>query len=262
MTVPADLRNGLLEAYEKTGAHAAEILYIYTDFRHFGTFAAQCANREEFCRAFVDPFLDAGKTIVMTTFSYTSEGRFDVDKTGTNLGVMNKWILRQAGMRRSEHPIFSYAALGPQAGLVENVGKSAFGASSVFERLRGKKTAFLHVGRPVHMGNTALHYIEHMGGATYRMHKAFKTEVFREGQFIGTDYTAFLRRRDVPGESFAFDFTKAARKLHESGLIRQVGSDHDLSNISFYWYDQTLDAMHSMFNEDQRIFIQSDFIGY
>jgi len=260
--LPAEFERMLSQAYQSVGAFDADILYIYTDFRHFGTYAAGYENRNEFCKAFVDQFLARGQTIVLTTFTYSVEGRFDVLNSRTKLGAMNKWILEQPGFRRSEHPLFSYAALGPEAGLVEGIGKSAFGYGSVFDRLKGRRTAFLHIGRPISIGNTALHYVEHICGATYRTHKAFRTEVFRGENYIGTDYTAFLRRRDVPGESFEFDFSKASVILNNKKVINQVGSEHDLSNISFYWLDQVIDCLQDMFYENQRIFIKSNFIGY
>ncbi|TFG61599.1 MAG: hypothetical protein E4H32_07130 [Nitrospirales bacterium] len=223
---------------------------------------ADLESLDEFCQAFTKPLLERGKTVLVTTFTYTTNGRFDVEETKTNLGVLNKWILNQTGHQRSEHPLFSYAALGPQADIVIHVGKSAFGSDSIFERLYNRKAAFLHVGRPVSMGNTALHHVEHMCGATYRVHKGFKTEVFRGSNYVGTDYTAFLRRRDVPGENFAFNFTKACDKIYEKGLIREIGSSKDLNNISMYSYDQTLDFLKDLFYQDQRIFIQSDFMEY
>lgn len=260
--VTTDFKAMLVEAYHAVGAFEPEIIYIYTDFRSFGTHAVGYASREDFCNIFVAPLIAAGKTVVIATFTYTTEGRFDVLSTPTRLGAINKWILGCDGMRRSEHPLFSYAALGPQSGLVENVGKSAFGQGSVFDRLQGKKAAFLHVGRPVTMGNTALHYVEHMCGATYRQNKAFRTEVFRSNDYVGTNYSAFLRRRDVAGESFEFDFSKAARMLDQKKLIRRVGNDDDLSSIACYWYDQTLDFLFDLFYRDPGIFIKSDFVQY
>lgn len=257
-----DFERMLREAYHAVGAYDADILYVYTDFRNFGYNAVGYPSRSDFCMAVVSPLLCAEKTIVITTFTYTVEGVFNLAGTRTKLGAMNKWILDQPGHIRSEHPLFSYAALGPAANLLVGVGKSAFGYDSVFHRLRGKRAAFLHIGRPVSMGNTAIHHVEHLCGATYRTHKAFHTKVFKGEQYIGTDYTAFLRRRDVPGENFEFDFSKASAALFEKGLIRQVGYDQDLSNISFYWYDDTIDILADMFYRNQKIFIKSDFICY
>lgn len=252
----------LRDAYARVGAYDADILYIYSDFRTLGRHAAEFADKNEFCDAILAPFTERGKTIVVATFTYTTSGRFDVAATPTRLGVLNKWILGRAGVSRSEHPLFSYAAIGPQAGLVEGIGKSAFGAGSVFTRLAGRNAAFLYIGRPVWMGNTSLHHIEQICGATYRIHKAFNTEVYRGDAFVGTGYSAFLRRLDVEGQTFAFTFREAAARLFESGLVRQVGSDDDLTNISLHRYDETIDRLTELFYQDPTIFIESDFVQY
>ena len=252
----------LQDAYERVGAYDADILYIYSDFRTFGQHASEFPDKNAFCDAIVEPFISRGKTIVVSTFTYTTSGRFDVAATPTRLGVLNKWILGRSGVRRSEHPLFSYAALGPQASLVEGIGKSAFGAESVFTRLSGRKAAFLYIGRPVWMGNTSLHHVEQICGATYRVHKAFTTEVYRRDAFVGTGYSAFLRRLDVEGQTFAFTFREASSRLFESGLVRQVGSDEDLTNISLHPYDETIDALTDLFYRDPTIFIDSDFVQY
>lgn len=252
----------LKESFDSVGAYHADILYLYTDFRYLGNFATELSSKNKFCEKVLEPLLNYDKTIILPTFTYTSEGIFDVFGTGTKLGLMNKWILNQSDTIRSEHPIFSYAALGPAANIIENIGKSAFGYDSVFQRLLGKRAAFLHIGRPVSMGNTVLHHIEHFCGATYRLNKAFRTKVFKGNDYIGTDYTAFLRRRDIPGETFKFNFYKAASALEKKGLISQVGFDKNLSNISFYWYDDTIDFLYNLFNINQSLFIESDYISY
>jgi len=257
-----DLERNLADSYEQVGVFDADIVYIYSDFRTFGTHLEKFSTREAFCQAFVRPLLLRDKTILLTTFSYTTSGRFDTLTTPTHLGALNKWILKQQGVIRSEHPLFSYASLGPQAELIQDIGKSAFGRDSVFDRLSGQNTAFLYLGRPVGLGNTLLHHIEHLGGATYRIHKAFPTGVYRGEEYIGTNYTAFLRRRDVEGEIFEFEFVEAAKQLWDRGLIRQVGSDQEFTNISCLDYDQTADCLFDLFTKDPTIFIQSDFIQY
>lgn len=251
----------LEDAYEIIGILSADIVYLYTDFRAIGVHAAEFSNRNLFCDAIVRPLLDRGKTVLTTTFTYTTEGRFDVEKTPTRLGAINKWFLQEPGVSRSEHPMFSYAALGPQAkSLVENVGKSAFGHQSVFDRLYGRNASFLYVGRPVWMGNTIIHHIEQACGATYRINKAFKTEVYRNENYVGTDYSAFLRRRDVSGQNFYFRFDEAAARLFEAGLVRQVGDDKSLTNISAHGYDDTAALLKRMFYANPSIFIDQPFI--
>lgn len=258
----ADLDSMIAEAYGRLNVFEADVIYLYSDFRWLGTLASPNQTKDDFCSKFVAPLLAREKTAIVTAFTYTVEGKFDVIKTPTTLGALNKWIHKQPGSRRSEHPLFSYSALGPGAGFVEDIGKSAFGHDSVFHRLRGRRAAFLHVGRPVAMGNTALHHIEHICGATYRLHKAFPTQVWKNERYVGSDYTAFLRRRDIPGHDFAFDFSRAATEMHARGLVRQVGDDANLSNFSFYWYDETLDFLAELFYRDQSIFLNRPFVGY
>jgi len=252
----------LQDSFDAVGAFDVDILYVYSDLRALGALAATFPSRQAFCDELMAPLSSRGKTIIMTTFTYTSQGRFDVLTTPTKLGVLNKWILSQPGVHRSEHPLFSYAAIGPDSSIVIDIGKSAFGTDSVFARLENRRAAFLHIGRPVWMGNTALHYVEQAGGATYRVNKAFKTEVFRGDAYVGTNYSAFVRRMDVSGETFAFNFRKAAAKLFSRGIVRQKGSEEDLTNVSLLPYDDTLAELQKMFFDDPTIFISSNFIQY
>lgn len=259
--MPSPFSTMLVKAYEAVDVFDADIVYIYTDFRALGIYLQEFESRDAFCDAVIGPLLSRGKTVITTTFSYTSEGRFDTETTPTKLGVINKWLLKRSGVARSEHPMFSYAALGPQsASLVENIGKSAFGHDSVFDRLYRRNASFLYVGRPVSLGNTIIHHIEQMCGATYRINKAFKTQSFRGQHYVGTDYSAYLRRRDVPGHSFTFQFERAAQKMFEAGLVKEVGNSKELTNISAHGYDAAAALLKEFFYEDPSIFIGAPFI--
>ena len=252
----------LQKSYRSIGAFEPDFVYIYSDFRYFARYMEELGGREDFCRVIVEPFIKNGQTVIMTTFTYTRQGRFDVLAAPAKLGALNKWILKQPGVLRSEHPLFSYAALGPRSDLVLNIGKSAFGCDSIFNRLKNKNAAFLHIGRPISMGNTIIHHIEQYCGATYRVHKAFKTEVFRGDKYIGTDYTAFVRRSDVEGENFYFNFTEAANALKNSGIIRSTDNNDSFFTISNYDYDAAFLFLRDLFYKDQALFIKGDFIQY
>ncbi len=257
-----DLCSALASAYREVGAFESDLVYLYSDLRALGRLAPDVSRKASICNAVAAPLIDAGKTVIIATFSYTADGVFEVRETPTALGAMNKWVLAQSAVERSEHPLFSYAALGPSASFLRDIGKSAFGHDSLFCRLKGRRAAFLHVGRPVWMGNTALHHVEHVGGASYRAHKVFRTRVHREGQFIGTDFSAFVRRRDVPGESFEFSFVRSARAIRSAGLVKEVGREVDFTNISCMSYDATVELLHKLFEQDPTVFINSDFRQY
>lgn len=261
MNIP-ELADYLFDAYEKVGAYGYDFVCIYSDFRGLAQSLAPDSGKKEICRMVVDPLLDRGATVLVPTFTYTTEGEFEVLETPTKLGVLGKWLLEQDGFCRSEHPLFSYAALGPEAGFLENIGKSAFGADSVCARLRKRNSLYLHVGRPTEIGNTSVHHVEQMCGATYRSHKAFATKVYRNGDFIGTDYTAFLKRRDVPNRKFDFTFETATSAMREAGIIRSVGNRDDLTIVDAYDCDNGLRFLESMFYENQNIFLNNPFVQY
>ena len=241
----------LLESYyQQLGVYAYDVVYIYSDLRGFASQLTEEVSRDDLFQAVVAPLLDKGTTILTPTFTYTTSGAFEVTETQTKLGAMNKWFLSQDEVSRSEHPLFSDAALGPQSALVENVGKSAFGAESVFDRLHNRGCGFLHLGHDLSKhGNTVIHHVEQMCGATYRLHKAFETKVYRCGDYIGADYTAFLRRRDVPRHDFVYYIRKSIQGYERPGpsnrdrghriptlpcdlRIRRIGSAHVYASVS------------------------------
>ena len=257
-----DLDRLLRAYYEELCVQQYEIAYIYSDFRGFASDLEGVIDRDRFCKAVVAPLLESGSTVVAPTFTYTTEGVFEVSETPTRVGLLNRWLLNQEGVCRSEHPLFSYAAIGPKADLVESIGKSAFGRDSVFDRLKGRRCVFVHIGHEVARGNTALHHVEHLCGATYRIHKAFKTRVYRWGEYVGTDYTAFLRRLDVQGQDFNHTFEMAADALRQQGLVREAGNPSTLRGVASYDYDDALALLVDLFHMDPTVFIDTDFLQY
>ena len=257
---PPDLATYLDERYSAVGALDAEIVFLYTDLRAFGRAASEFASRDDFFSAILRPLLDRGRTVLIPTFSYTTEGVFEVETTPSTLGAINRWIIAHPDALRSEHPLFSIAGLGPQANLVLDVGKSAFGARSVFERLIGRSASFLHVGRPVEIGNTCVHYVEQACGATYRYHKAFDTEVRRGGALVEGPYTGFMRRRDVPGHDFDFRFDLPVAELYDGLGVTLRGSNDDHTVVACYRYDRAIEFLTDAFERDPHVFIGGEYL--
>ena len=250
------------EKYDRLGVNDFDYFYIYSDFRWFASKIAKNLTKNEFCLAVIKPLIEKNKTVIVPTYTYTVEGVFEVSETPTRLGTLNSWILRQAKVCRSEHPLFSFASLGPGASLVENCGKSAFGKNSVHERLVGKRACVLHIGKPIHLANTLIHRVEQLCGATYRINKCFKTKVFKNGKYLGTDYSAFLRRRDVKGHDFHFDLRQSSEKLYKTKIPNEIGDPKNLSNITLCDYDKLGKFFVESFFNDNSIFLSSEFVQY
>ena len=254
------LENFFSSSYEDLDVNQYDFCYIYSDLRAFASKMVCGFEKNKFCSSIINPLLKSKKTIIIPTFTYTTEGVFEVEKTPTKLGALNSWILKQNNMKRSEHPMFSFASLGPKSSIVEKCGKSAFGSDSIHERLRGKKCCIINIGRPIEFGNTLLHNVEQSCGASYRFHKTFKTRVFKKNEYIDSDYTAFVRRQDVPEHDFKFNFSKAAKMIYDEGVVKEVGDPALLSNVSLYDYDKTREILVKAFLNNTSIFLSKPFI--
>ena len=258
-TETPELISFLEDAYSTVGTAQFDYLYLIVDLTVLGRYLPEFANKDDFCQAILSPLLKQGKTLIIPTFTYTSDGQFDCLSTKPRLGALHKWFLSQKECERSEHPLFSVGALGPLASIVLNAGKSAFGRNSIYSRLLEHRSAFLHIGRPVSLGNTAVHYVEQKFDAIYRMHKTFPTRVYRGSTYIGTDYTAFVRRSDVPGHSFITQTHRSAEKLIQAGLNHEISMNDPSTNVSLYSCSEAVELYTKLFANDPNVFIEKPF---
>lgn len=251
-----DLLNYLSNTLSKFNSNQYNILYIYSDLRYFGRFKPLSISKHEFLKSILDCLTLENKTIIIPTFTYTDSGIFDVQRTNTNLGALNSSVLQNNNTNRSEHPIFSYAAIGEECNLVKKIGKSAFGSDSIHERLLNKKSAFLYLGRPVSFGNTIIHYVEQLLNVSYRFEKYFPTHVYDQDEFVGNNYSAFVRKKNDTSNDFTFSFEKAADVLSKQGLIQQINLDYEFSNISLMPYDETFEVLRDLLIQNESIFLK------
>ncbi|MEQ9327043.1 MAG: AAC(3) family N-acetyltransferase [Rhodospirillales bacterium] len=255
-------RDDLADACAAVGTGRFDALFVFADLRGLAVKYDLAADPGAMLDALFGELSAGDRTVIINTFSYTSEGRFDVLSTPSKLGAVSKYVMRRPDAVRSDHPLFSHAAFGPDAERLRNIGKAAFGHQSAYMRFMNRKAGCLHVGRPVEQGDTMIHFVEQMCGATYRFNKAFRTEVWRGEEYVGTDYSAFLRRLDVPGHDFVAACRPVTDLFERNGLTRQVGDPSRLTGIALYSYDDAIDAMGEAFYRDPSFFITTPFIQY
>ena len=237
-------------------------IVLYTDFRFLVNYPELVINRQDVLSEIFSVLKNTNKTFYTPSYSYTTSGRFEIEKTPTKVSALSKWLVGNLDIKRSAHPIFSYIGFGENTELLDNIGKSAFGHNSLYDKLRHKKTGFLHLGRDVCLGNTMIHYVEHISGATYRYHKSFKTEVYCNGKFIDTDFSAFVRRNDVDGYDFSFNFKKCAETLFHNNVIKETKCIDDTPYMASYPLNVSCDLMFDLFEKNPSIFLNSKFNQY
>ena len=225
-------------------------VYIYSDLRYF--FSIFKKKPIKFLDKLLNYFLDCNLTIIVPTFSYTTEGIFNVSKTETRLGFLNKYILKNKQSCRSEHPIFSFSAIGSNKNIVLNVPKEAFGRNSVHDRLLRKNACFLNFGRSLSEGNTLIHQIEKINNCSYRFEKKFSTKVYNKNKYIGTNYSAFLRKNI----NLKMNFNKIYKKVKKEKFFYSYGHDKKFNNINLYSYDNFYDFLNENFKQDKKVFLK------
>ena len=164
--------------FKNRNLYKAKYVYIYSDFRYFFRFYKK--NSKKKVNELIKLFTKRGITLLIPSFSYTTGGKFYINKTRSKVGFLANYILQNNNIKslRSEHPLFSFVSIGKHSKIVKKIGKSAFGKDSLHERLYRQNSYFLYFFRPLKDGNTLIHHIEKMYRANYRFEKKFPTILF------------------------------------------------------------------------------------
>jgi aminoglycoside N3'-acetyltransferase len=237
----------------ESGLYQSKYIYIYSDFRIFFSFYKVKSNFH--VKKILELFTKKGITCVVPAFSYTTEGKFNVKKTKSGLGFLSNFILKNLNHERSEHPLFSFIAIGKNKRIVRNIGLSAFGKNSLHERLYKKNAFFLNFFRPIEQGNTLVHHIEQINKAEYRFDKRFNTRVYKNNKFIKTGYRAYLRKF-VDNKDHFFTFKKLLKKIKNKRLFHEIKLYN--SGVKVYNYDKFYDELNYFYSQDNEIFIKKN----
>lgn len=226
-------------------------IYIYSDLRFF---LSQNINDKKFIIKFINLFIKKNITIILPSFSY-SKDVFDIKTTKSNVGFLSNYILKNINYERSEHPLFSFVAIGPNKKIVKKIGKSAFGADSLHARLLFKNACFLHIGRELNFGNTMVHHVEQNLNANYRFDKKFETKVYNKNRYLGNNFKAFVRKKTT--NKYSFTFKKILQKKQLINMIININKEKSYKSMFFYSYDSFYFFLHDQFLKNKNIFINS-----
>ena len=143
-------------------------------------------------------FMEGG-TLVVPSFSYsfTKGEDFDVTNTPSDVGQFSEEVRRFPGVRRTHHPIFSVATIGPGVDSVLNARlDDCFGPGTVFDLLYEKDAKVVCLG--CDFGKvTFVHYIEQKVEVSYRSPKSFHGSVIANGQRTPLTTTYMVRSRSL-----------------------------------------------------------------
>ena len=238
--------------YDTSSLKDFKYVYIYSDFRFI--LGQNLDEINDFLKKFILLFLKNNQTLIVPTFSY-SKDKFEITKTKSKVGFFSNYLLSLKESVRSEHPIFSYTALGINKKIVENIGKSAFGDNSMHQRLLFENCCFLHLGRDLSDGNTMVHHVEQNLNASYRFDKVFKSKVYLKNKYLGKNYSAYVRKNNK--KKTFFSFKKIIKKIKKEKFINYLNNNKGLKSFFYYSYDEMYFFLHRQYLEDRNIFLQN-----
>lgn len=237
---------------KNSGILKSKFIYIYSDFRFF--FQYEKKNQLQKVDSLIKYLTSKGSTCIVPSFSYTKKGFFNVKKTPSKIGFLSNYLLKKKNIERSNHPIFSFIAIGKNKKFLKKLGKSAFGNNSLHKNLKNNKCFYLHIDRPLYKGNTLIHHIEQKNKANYRFEKTFKTKVYKNNKFVGTNFKAFVRK-DMKNKFTEGTFKKVYRTIGKKNYIYKKKINQ--FEICIYPYDIFYDDLNYLFKKNNKIFINN-----
>lgn len=192
-------------------------------------------------------------TLIMPTFSYSfCDGEvFDVAKSISKVGILTEAFRNYKGVKRSEHPIFSFAIKGSRESYYLDISDDAFDANSVYGKLIKQNGKLLYFGANV--GFTAYYLSEAYIGVPHRYYKNFSgTIILENGKIIEKTVPYYVR--DYAKEHNDLDEKKLVDFLVERELINQMNML--AGSISCIFIRRMYESVVSKLRDDDSYFLQ------
>lgn len=167
----------------------------------------------------VDRLVRAGWTLVFPsfTFSFTRSGLFDREQTPSETGILADWVQNSiVGAIRTDHPIYSFVAVGPRAGDIAGCrSETTFADSSPFGLFERENATVVMLGADWTFC-TPFHRYEEKAEVSYRLFKTFQGQVTCNGTTGETDAVMYVRDLELGAEN---DFSPLIAHMRATGNI-------------------------------------------
>jgi len=178
-----------------------QIVFIHSNLFSFGRIEGGVNGVLEMLLQWVGD----SRTIVMPSFSYSnsSELGWYSQITPSKSGILTEKFRQLEGVCRSNHPIHSVIAKGPDAKeITSRLSQSSFGVNSPFEFLRNSNACNISLGVVFPMGGASyLHYAEELLQVPYRSYIDININVYdNQNNKINGQFKYYARISDETSE--------------------------------------------------------------
>lgn len=210
----------LLQSLRSLGIKQGDILCVHSQIFSLGR---ALLPKEEFLEELVSilkELVGNEGTLIMPTFSYSfcKNEVFDINKSSSTVGLLTEWFRKDVEVKRTHHPIFSFAVWGKMQEEYLDIGPDAFGLDSVYGKMIRDNGKILMFG--ANKGYTFHYLAEEHVRVPYRFFKVFEGEIVDEkGNKKYSSVPYFVRNLDIKSE---FDEEKLADFLLKKHIQKQV----------------------------------------
>jgi aminoglycoside 3-N-acetyltransferase len=205
-----------------------DIICVYSDITSFGIpKSVKQEVKRNGVSFLLNSYVDTFKNIVgnrgllvMPTFSYSATvgEKYDIIKSKSKVGVLTNNFRKQKNVKRSLHPIFSFAAWGEGADELLNLESyDCFGEKSVFAKLNDLNVTYVLFGVDMQHGATFIYYSEQKLNVFYRYNKLFSSTICQNNSENKTTVKYFVRDLKLDYEDYWFDLEQ---KSIECGITK------------------------------------------
>ncbi len=209
----------LYEKLKGLGIKQGDVICVHS---HLMSFGKPLLKKKDFLNAIVETLFEViGKegTLIMPTFSYSfcKNEIFDVEKTPSDVGVLTNYFRTEQGIKRTWHPIFSFAISGAMCEDYLDIGPDAFGLDSVYGKMIRDNGKLIMLG--ANKGYTFYHLAEEHVNVRHRYFKNFSGEIITSQKSYITEVPYFVRNLTMRSE---LDEEKLAKYLIETKCQKQI----------------------------------------
>lgn len=226
----------LKNKFRQNNIHNGATICIFSDITSFGIPSSLKTHvRKRGARFLLDSYIDTFKTvvgkaglIVMPTFTYSATKKeiFDVDNTPSTVGTLTEYFRKQNGVKRSTHPVFSFAAWGKTVSSFLKLDNfDCFGKGSIFDKLYNLNANYVLFGVDIQHGASFIYYSEEKLRVYYRYFKNFPAVIKDGKKTLKTTVRYFVRDLDLKYEDYWFNLERQALKTGIAKSIKFSGAN-------------------------------------
>lgn len=209
----------LLNVLESLQIKEGDIVCVHSQIFGLGK---PLVSKEEFMEVIIRTLQEIiGKSgmLIMPAFSYSfcKKEEYDVLHSPSTVGVLTEYYRGMPNVRRTAHPIFSFAVWGDRTDFYLDIGPDAFSLDSVYGKMIQDEGKILMFG--ANKGYTFYYLAEEHVNVRHRYFKNFEGQIRDDGGMVHTIRVPYMVR-DLSMIS-DLDEEKLAEFLIGTGLQRQ-----------------------------------------